>query len=98
MDRLRDPMAPPQFRGVVCEVLPGRMQLSVKAARIVHNRHRPERKNEILSGPVTCGKDVPRDGVIAGSDVGSQLVPTVWRCARRPLLSGGPPTLFRWPP
>src|SRR5580704_7779082 len=98
MDRLRDPMAPPQFRGVVCELLPVACNLSVKAARIAHNRHRPERKNEILPGQATYGEDVLRDGVIAGSDAGSPLVPTVRRAARPPLLSVRPPTLFRWPP
>src|ERR1700691_1228407 len=40
MDRLRDPMAPPRVSGRRLRA-PGRIQLSVKRARIAHTRHGP---------------------------------------------------------
>src|SRR5215472_939501 len=47
MDRPRDPMAPPLFRGGRCELLHIASQLTVKTARIAHNRHPPRAKNDM---------------------------------------------------
>src|SRR5216683_7800537 len=44
MDRPRDPMASPRFSRRRMRAAPRRIQLTVKGARIAHNRHRPELK------------------------------------------------------
>src|SRR4029077_15918394 len=46
MDRPRDPMAP-HFQRCVRELVPAASQLTVKTARIAHNRHRPVPKEDI---------------------------------------------------
>src|SRR5262250_164084 len=55
MDRPRDPMAPPLFRGGRCELLHIASQLSVKTARIAHNRHPPRAKNNMRRQAASLG-------------------------------------------
>src|SRR5438128_6126972 len=80
MDRPRDPMAPPLFRCVDASCS-RRIQLTVKTARIAHNRHRPEPKEDISVDSPAHRHKRKYSRVIAGSDEWLLPVPRARRFA-----------------